>query len=185
VDLAPPLQLFTRSGAMFFCDLSGRLAVEVEAVWGAEQGADVCIARGVAMQEDRQCLAREHAGRALLDVGVDAQLHRAWWTVTAEQGREQFPQARGAGGRAHLRRGAASGGARLRHSVARAGCRRCFAFGLSVARGRVVDRRDGRRVDGKRRIVIRILPSRGHGDGLGLRRMRRLGLLGCRLRRWG
>jgi hypothetical protein len=55
---------------------SRRLSVQVDALRLSRQGAQVGGAGGVALQEQGEGLAREGARRALLDVGLDAQLQR-------------------------------------------------------------------------------------------------------------
>jgi len=92
VDGAAPRELVDRAAPVFVADLAGRLTVEVDAVHAVRDGLQVRSAAGVAAEERRQRLLREHAGRALLDVDLDAQLQRL--RRTAEQRREALAQQR-------------------------------------------------------------------------------------------
>jgi hypothetical protein len=84
-------QLFQRDLAVLFGELTSGLAVEVEALLGLRCGDQVGRGARVAAQEGRQHLLGELTGRALLDVGLDAQLQRLG--LAAEQRREQLGQA--------------------------------------------------------------------------------------------
>ena len=84
-------------GAVLFADIAGRLAVQVKPVRRGQQRADVRRAGGVAVQEQRQRLAAVGVRRALLDVGLDAQLYRQQHTG-AKQRRKLLGQSGGAGG---------------------------------------------------------------------------------------
>ena len=85
---ATALHLFARGGAVLFGNLAGGRPVQIEARGRCHQRPQVGRARGVAVQEDRQRLAAEHPRRALLDVGLDAQLDRARRSLVAEQRRK-------------------------------------------------------------------------------------------------
>ena len=89
-----------RGLAVFLGNLARGRAVQVEAAGCGHQRLEVRRAGGVPVQHDGQGLAREQAGGALLDVGLDAQLDGLGRALRAEQGREQFRQPGGA-----LRRG--------------------------------------------------------------------------------
>jgi hypothetical protein len=64
---------------------SRRLAVQIEPIHRSHQRLQVRGGGGVAVQEQRQRLAGEHARCALLKVGLDAQLQRLGRAVAAEQ----------------------------------------------------------------------------------------------------
>jgi hypothetical protein len=96
-DGAAPVQFGGGGQAVFFGHVTGRLAVQVEAVRRVEQGLDVGRAGGVAVQEDRQRLAAEDARCALLNVGLHTQLD-GQHTPGAKQRRKAFCQLCGAGG---------------------------------------------------------------------------------------
>ena len=74
VQFAPPRQLGHRRAAVFFGDLAGRVAIEVDALRRRRQRAQIRRARGVPVQKYRQGALVEKARRTLLDVGLDAQL---------------------------------------------------------------------------------------------------------------
>ena len=94
---AAAFELYSGGGLVFFADLARCLAVQVKAVLGCQQCADVGGAGGVAMQKDRQRLLVEQARGSLLDVGLDAQLDRQRF-AGGEQRREALGQRCGAGG---------------------------------------------------------------------------------------
>jgi len=70
----PARQLVQRGLAVLGAELVGLVAVEVEAVRRLGQRHQVAVAPGIAAQERGQLRPRELAGRALLDVRLDAQL---------------------------------------------------------------------------------------------------------------
>jgi hypothetical protein len=113
---AATLHFLTRLFAMLLAQLAGRLAVQIETGGGMDQRLQVGRSTGVAAQEGRQHRLREDAGRARLDIRLDAQLQRLG--SPAEQGREKLRQLLGA-----LRRRQGSGCNLL---LARSSC-----FGLS------------------------------------------------------
>jgi len=92
VEGATPRQLVDRALPVLVADLAGRLAVEIEAVGALRHRLQVRGAAGVAAEEGGQRLLREHAGRAFLDVDLDAKLERL--RPAAEQGRKALPQQR-------------------------------------------------------------------------------------------
>ena len=75
-DLAPAGQLVAGQLAVFLAQVAGGLAVQVEARRRLAQRDQVGGAGGVAPEEGRQRGLGEHARRALVDVGLDAQLQR-------------------------------------------------------------------------------------------------------------
>jgi len=87
---APTGHLGGRGLPMLGGDLAGSLAVEIEARAAARHRVEVGGGTGMAPQEGRQHLPREHAGGALLNVGLDTQLQRP--CPRAEQGREVLPE---------------------------------------------------------------------------------------------
>ena len=94
VDRAPSRELVDRAAPVLVADLAGRLAIEIDAVRALRDRLQIRGAAGVAPEERGQRLLREHAGRTLLDVDLDAQLERL--RRTAEQGREALAQQRSA-----------------------------------------------------------------------------------------
>jgi hypothetical protein len=96
-DGAPPVHFTHGSRAVLFGYLTGRYAVEVEAARCAHQRLQIGRAGGVAVQEERERLAAEYAGRTQLDVGLDAQLD-GQGAARTEQGREARGQFGSAGG---------------------------------------------------------------------------------------
>ena len=87
------LKLRDRGLPVFVADLTRGLAVEVDTRRCVGQRLEVAVAGGVAVQEHRQRLAVEEARRALLDVGLDAQL-QGLGLARREQRREQLGQPR-------------------------------------------------------------------------------------------
>jgi hypothetical protein len=134
-------------------DLAGGLAVQVEALRGLAHGHQVGPAAGVAAEEDGQQLAREHPRRALLDVGLDAQLQRLGGA--AEQRREARLQLGRALVQRHRRRIGRRSGVGCAVGSGRGGCsgRRCLGF----------------RCRGRRRLGFRRHGGGGFGRRLGLR----------------
>jgi hypothetical protein len=94
VDRAPSRELVDRAAAVLVADLAGRLTVQVEPVRTLRDRLQIRRAAGVAAEERGQRLLREHAGRTLLDVDLDAQLQRL--RRAPEQGREALAQQRSA-----------------------------------------------------------------------------------------
>jgi len=90
VKRTAPRQLVDRATPVLVADLARRLAVEVEAVGALRDRLQVRDAAGVAAEESRQRLLREHARRPFLDVDLDAQLER--FRSAAEQRRKALPQ---------------------------------------------------------------------------------------------
>jgi hypothetical protein len=90
VDGLAPRQFFNGRRFVFFGDFTGVGAVQVDTLRCFHQRIQVGVAGGVAVQEDRQRLAREHPRRTRLDVGLDTQLQRPG--RAAEQGGEVFGQ---------------------------------------------------------------------------------------------
>jgi hypothetical protein len=82
--------------AVFFGQLAGRLAVQIETLGALRDGRQVRRGARVATEEGRQGLLAELAGGALLDVDLDAQLERLGRPL--EQGGEQLGQTRAGGG---------------------------------------------------------------------------------------
>jgi len=145
-DQASALHLQGGCGAVFFGDLTRRLAVEVEALRRRQQGADVGRAGGVPVQEDRQRFLAEQARRALLDVGLDAQLERQH-LANAEQRREVLGQGSGTGGRRQLGDRGASGRGGFGRGLGCGFCRR-FSGRFSTRFYGCVSRRFSRRFSG-------------------------------------
>jgi hypothetical protein len=94
VDRAPSRELVDRAAPVLVADLAGRLTVQVEPVRTLRDRLQIRRAAGVAAEERGQRLLREHAGRTLLDVDLDAQLQRL--RRAAEQGREALAKQRSA-----------------------------------------------------------------------------------------
>ena len=96
-DLAPAHQLLAGQLAVFLAQLTGRLAVQVKARLGLAQRDQIGGAGGVAAEKRRQCRLCEDAGRALVDIGLDAQLQGLG--RAAKQRREMLLQQLGTGRR--------------------------------------------------------------------------------------
>ena len=96
-DAAAAFNFRGGGGAVFFGHVTGGDTVQVEALRLVHQRTQVGGAGGVAVQKDRQRLLREQPRRALLDIGLNAQLdgQRA---AGVEQRRETFGQECSAGG---------------------------------------------------------------------------------------
>ena len=97
---AAPGELVARDAAVLVGDLARRLPVEVEALLAVRDREQVLRAAGVAAEEGRQRLLREGAGRALLNVHLDAQFQRL--RRAREQRGRELPELAHALGRAHL-----------------------------------------------------------------------------------
>ena len=95
-DGAAARQLVGGHLAVFFGQLAGRLAVQVETLGALRHSRQVGRGARVATEEGRQGLLAELAGGALLDVDLDAQLERLGRPL--EQGGEQLGQTRAGGG---------------------------------------------------------------------------------------
>jgi hypothetical protein len=89
--------------AMLLSEFARFLTVQIEPVCGADQTPQIRGARGVTVQGDGQGLARENAGNASLDIGLDAQLQRPIGPLRREEGGEMLLQQSQTGGAAHLR----------------------------------------------------------------------------------
>jgi len=102
-DGAAPSQFGGGGFAVFSRQFAGWLAFQVETLRLPRQRQQVGRARRVAVQETTERLAREHARRARLDVGLNAQL-QGQRLLQVEQGREKLTQARRALGRRQVGR---------------------------------------------------------------------------------
>ena len=124
--------------AVLFGQFASRLAVQVKTLRALGHGDQVGRGPGVAAQEGRQHGLGEDTGRALLDIGLDAQLQRLG--TAGEQGREELLEAVARGSRAHLFSLGWRFGHRRASSGLLGGCRCGRGFGrrgvVVVGRGR-------------------------------------------------
>ena len=95
-DGTAPLHLLACGLTVLLGNLARGLPIEVEAAGRRQQRLEVRRGGGVPVQHDGQGLAREQPRRALLDVGLDAQLDGLGRALCAKQGRKQLCQPGGA-----------------------------------------------------------------------------------------
>jgi hypothetical protein len=92
-------QLSRRGVTVLLRNVARRLAVQVQAGRRLRQRLQVARAGGVAVQEDRQGLLVEQPRRALLDVGLDAQLDGQRTAGRKQRGEQLAQLGRHGGGR--------------------------------------------------------------------------------------
>ena len=114
--LTAAAQLVACQLAMFFAQFTGRCTVQVKTLGGFAQCHQVAGTAGVAAEKRRQRGLAENPRSTLVDVGLDAQLHRLG--LVAKQRREMLLQQRGAGRRGHVTGGGRGSGA----CISRRGC---------------------------------------------------------------
>jgi len=119
-DGTAPLHLLACGLTVLLGNLARGLPIQVEAAGGRQQRLEVRRGGGVPVQHDGQGLAREQPRRALLDVGLDAQLDGLGRALCAKQGRKHFCQPGGALCRRQL--GLGGGGGCGRGFVSTRGC---------------------------------------------------------------
>lgn len=163
--VAPPTRDLGGSGfAMLGGDLTGGLAIEIEARAAARHRIQVGRGAGVTAEKRRQTLPWKYTGCALLNVGLDAQFE--WPRGAIEQRRELLPKQLTAGSHRQWRLfGLSLGGSGLGRRRRGVGCPRAGLSVDPVLRRRSLGRALRRRGQPARIVAARRLASPSQGLG--------------------